>query len=191
MSESAELFWKRFRAVSQRLHQLVLADRMDEVFTEIESILAEAGFDFAFDVTELDGTSALILTPEGDEPVAAEIDRLLASARETPNWVFFGRRQKKAPEDAIVITESIYELELGDAKLTLDRSSTPPLVTLYTSAQPELDDEEEATGLVMTLLDHALGEDYVMSLRPHVTVKPLAAAPAEALSLSELAQQVP
>jgi len=155
-------FWTSFAAVSGSLRTQALGGGLDHVFRQIQALLARHGLDWAFEITtDEHGNAVLAFTPGGDREVAQSIDALLAIQPVIPNWRIFGRRQRKPLADAYVFVREIYGIDLTRELFELEGKRDGYVVTMISDQAADFDDEE-ARGLVSTLLDHALGEDVVM-----------------------------
>jgi len=162
MSDSAAVFWRTFEEKAGHIRKLILSGKHREAFNMVEHLLADHGYDFSFDLTEQDGLTVMILSPEGDRSEAARIDSLIASKPPMPKWIVYGRRQRKPLEDVYAIIRHIYDLDVEDAKFVTEDAPGGLNIMMYSKAFVGLNDEE-SKGLVATCLDHALGEDFVMS----------------------------
>lgn len=157
-----EQFWISFLESSSTVREHIHAKRMRAAFELVEELLLAHGYDFAFELTAEGASSVLVLTPEGDIDRARYIDELLSSRPEVPGWKFFGRRQRKEFEDALTFVRHIYGRDAGDVIFQASHSNRGHDVTVITQAMAGLS-PDVAHGLAVTLLDHALGEDVVMS----------------------------
>ncbi|MGD9584852.1 MAG: hypothetical protein AB7V26_14440 [Lysobacterales bacterium] len=157
-----EQFWREFLNSSEAVRKHIMTDRMREAFEIVEMLLQRSGFNFAFELTKDEHSAILVLTPEGDALQARRIDDLLAIQPEIPGWSFFGRRQRKSLEDALTFVRKIYGLDVSDARFQLVSTDFGNEVIVVSNAMLGLS-IDESYGLAVTLLDHALGEDHVMS----------------------------
>jgi hypothetical protein len=131
-------------------------------FQRVEAMLREHDFDFCFELTEEGQNAVLVLTPEGDLEQARRIDNLLEARPRIDGWLFYGRRQRKPWSDALVFVRHIYGADLSDATFEVKETSQSFEVVMWSKAVSGLTDDE-ARGLVSTLLDHAVGEEVVMA----------------------------
>jgi hypothetical protein len=162
MSESrAVRFWKSFSSEAADISEWLAAGHLRKAFDRVEALLLERGFDFCFDLSRDGPTAILILTPEGDQGVAAEIDELLAVAPMVPGWRLVGRRQRKGIADAITIVHQIYGVDVTGVSFDVAQSSSGLSVVMFSHALEGMS-QEVARGLAQTFLDHAIGESLVM-----------------------------
>lgn len=159
-------FWSRFVEHRGQIEALLLDEStMRAAFDLVERLLAESGYDEAFDLTiDDDERCVLIFSPEGDRDLARRIDQLLSLAPSLPTWRFFGRRQRRGAAQAVVFLRRIHEVDVQGARFSLSRSQAG--LTVFASGA-ELDglSERDVEIVVSTLLWHAVGEETVMSLR--------------------------
>jgi hypothetical protein len=155
-------FWQRFCLQADEIREQLMKRNLPAAFESVERILNAAGFDFAFELTFDGGAGVLILTPEGDARSAHAIDQLLDARPSVPRWRFFGRRQRKPIQDAVTFVRRLYERDIDDARFLISPAGDKVDVTMFSSAMDDLAGDERE-GLVATFLDHALGEDRVMS----------------------------
>lgn len=163
-------FWEAFLRVSDDLGSRLRAEDLRGVFQEVEKMLNESGHRFAFELTEEEGLAVLVLTPEGDPLAASEIDRLMESRPNIPGWRVYGRRQRKELEDALTFVRHIYGVDISDARFKVEPLADGYSVTMSTSVTQDFSNEE-SSGLVANFLDHALGEEVVMSLVRRIVVE--------------------
>jgi hypothetical protein len=161
LRRAAGRFWTRFVSEIAPLGQHLIQNHT-AIFESVESALAEAGVDFAFDITAFEDDSGLIFTPEGDEEVAGAIDVFLAERPEVPGWRIFGRRQPKAWHDALVLVGQIAEADLSDARFAVWRAGAGLAVDVVAAELAQFE-EDSAKSIAMLLLHHALGEAFVMN----------------------------
>jgi hypothetical protein len=135
---------------------------MKIAFDQVDRMLQSAGFRFAFELTSSLDHGVLILSPEGDEAIAGLIDQLLMMRPHIPQWQFFGRRQRKPLPDAVIFVQKMYGRSIQDARFLITRMGEKLDVTMFSASMDGLTDEER-DGLAATFLDHAVGEDRVMS----------------------------
>jgi hypothetical protein len=157
-----EEFWEGFRLQADGIREHLMKHNLPAAFESVERILNAAGFDFAFELTFDSGTGVLILTPEGDARSAHAIDQILNVRPSVPGWRFFGRRQPKPLQDAVAFVGRLYERDIADARFLFTSVGDKIDVTMFSSALDDLANDERE-GLVATFLDHAIGEDRVMS----------------------------
>lgn len=154
-------FWKDFVGSADSIRQQIQHGNLRAAFNLIESILVQHGYDFAFELTEVESGVALSFTPEGDVEAAQAIDELVAQRPSLNGWTIYSRRQRKHPKDAVTFVREIYGRDISEAKFEVEDYEDRLRVILVSSAIAGLT-EEEARGLTETLLDHLLGEDFVM-----------------------------
>jgi hypothetical protein len=175
-------FWQRFAAKANKIRSLVLERHLRVAFGEIEQMLTASGYECAFELTQEEGNAVLVLTPESSDAVATEIDALLAACPVIVGWHFYGRRVKKGLADALTFVRNIYGVDLSQARFAVRMQSNGGYeVTMY-SQLPANFGESDAEGLLMTFLEHALGEQDVMLRVSAVRVE--AGAPEEGRLLS-------
>ena len=155
-------FWVDFLEFSTTVREHIRARRMRAAFDMVEAILQAHGYDFAFELTEEKTLSVLVLTPEGDREQAQRIDELLVRRPDVPGWRFYGRRQRKEFKDALTFVRHIHGCDASDVMFYASEGDSGHEITVITQAMEGLSDGA-AYGLAATLLDHALGEDAVMS----------------------------
>jgi hypothetical protein len=158
----ADEFWIEFLEFATTMREHIRARRMRAAFDMVDAILLVHGYEFAFELTEEETLAVLVLTPEGDVEQAQSIDRLLACRPDVPGWKFYGRRQRKEFKDALTFVRHIHGCDASDVMFYASESGSGYEVTVITQAMEGLSDGA-AYGLAATLLDHALGEDVVMS----------------------------
>jgi hypothetical protein len=157
-----EQFWIDFIEKSPVVRECIRSRQMRSAFDMIEALLVAHGYDFAFELTEEESSAVLVLSPEGDTDQARRIDELIALCPQVSGWKFYGRRQRKAFKDAVAFVRHIYSRDVGDAVFQVGKTGRGQDVTVITRAMEGLS-ADEVDGLAATLLDHALGEDVIMS----------------------------
>jgi hypothetical protein len=155
-------FWELFAENAEAIRNRLAEGKTRVAFNEVEALLTKFGLEFSFDLTMIGNRAVLILTPEGDWDLAKEIDELIREAREIPNWEVYGRRQKKELSDVFEILKGIYGEDAQDALFSVRRLNGKYEVIMHTQAVKGYT-EAEANGFVATFLDHAVGEEIVMS----------------------------
>jgi hypothetical protein len=159
---SENAFWSEFASEASALAQMMIVNNLREVFQRIEAMLYKYGFEYCFELTEDEHDAVLVLTPEGDHEQARAIDKLIEAKPDIPGWRIYGRRQQKPLADVFTFIAHIYGLNVRDATFDILKTAHGREVTMWSDAIKSLSDEE-ARGLVATFLEHAIGEDIVMS----------------------------
>jgi hypothetical protein len=159
---SMSQFWSEFAKAADKLHTLVLDGEVRRAFDRIEAILRRSGQSFICEVTGQDEKAVLAFTPEGDPAVAAQIDAFLSEMPQLPRWRVYGRRQRKPLADAFAFVAHIYGLALDEARFVPQREREGVTVTMFSDAVKDLS-PDVARGLLATFLDHAVGEELMMS----------------------------
>lgn len=160
-------FWQLFVENNEMLRRLLLDGRTRGAFDRMESLFKKCGYDFAFDLTTVADKAVLTITPEGNSKVAEEIDSLILQCPELLNWIIHNRRQRKPLNDAFEILKSIYGEDARDALFSVTELNGKYEVIMYTHAVDGFT-KSQAEGFVATFLEHALGEDIVMSRIAHI-----------------------
>lgn len=164
-------FWQRFSRIAEILRQKILSDELRFAFYEVEKVLQECEYHFAFELTHDGHNAILILTPEGDQTIAAQIDSLLAGKPAIDSWIIYGRRQKKTIKDAFTFIHHIYGIDISDCKFSMTESIEGLKINLASRSIEGLSGEERQ-GLVATLLDHLVGEEVMMTKNAIITTNP-------------------
>lgn len=180
-------FWRAFEQKAEQLRDGVLKGRHRWSFEEVGRLLDGSGFDYCFDLTEVDGSVWLIFSPEGDVRIASEIDQLVADAPRLPGWRVFGRRQKSGLRDALVFVSELYGRDVSTASVSIVPSGREKVALKFYSAALEGLTPGMRDGLVRTLLDHLIGEDALMR---YVSAIETVAQGSGAIPISELEQAV-
>lgn len=155
-------FWAEFEKVAESVSAL-LGDEPARAVETVDELLKESGFDIAFDLTEEGSSSVLVFSPEDATAEAEIIDELVDVAPEIPGWKIYGRRQKKPIEDAVAITREIFGIDLAESRLHVIPGATGLKVILFSTSLNGMD-PETSNRAVLTLLNHAAGEQTVMDL---------------------------
>ena len=159
-------FWEDFASNAHQWSDSLRLGQTRGVFQDINTLLEQHGFSFSFDLTSDECDGILAFTPEGDAEVAEQIDNLVAFAPDLPGWKVYGRRQRKALDDVYAIIRRLFLVDVANSKFQLARRTTQPDVVMFASTATKLTDEEQAA-LVSTFLDHAMGEELVMTMGVH------------------------
>jgi hypothetical protein len=160
---SANEFWRIFSIKAETLRSLIIGGQLRVAFGEIERLVASCGYHFSFELTKQHDDAVLVLTPESNPSVAAEIDALLSQSPPIPKWRFYGRRLRKSLPDALTFVRHIYGVDVGRARFAVsDPENGRYHVTMHIDL-PSHFTRDQGEGLVMTFLEHALGEQTVMS----------------------------
>jgi hypothetical protein len=158
------VFWEAFFAEAASV-KATLREKPGLACDRVAALLADHGFEYAFDLSLEEGNDAvLVLSPEGDPAAAREIDALLESRPHLEGWKFHGRRQAKDLEDALAIVRRTYGVDARGLRVAATAEDERLAVEMWGPALRLLraDDRES---LVATLLDHLLGEERVMRER--------------------------
>lgn len=156
------MFWSDFVKVAGSLRCQVQKGNLRFAFDTIESLLSTHGYHFAFEITESGSDVVIAFTPEGDPAAAKSIDNLVAHHPRLDGWKIYTRRQRKHLKDAVAFVLEIYGRDTSDAKFEVRNCAGCYFLTLVSSAIAGLT-SEEVDGLSATLLDHLLGEEFVMT----------------------------
>jgi hypothetical protein len=186
ISDAAKCFWQEFDASSEVLAENVIGGRHREAFQHIETLLQKNGFDFCFELTCEGPDAVLALTPEGNVEVAQRIENLVQAKPDIRGWRVYSHRQRKPLSDALTFVRHIYGIDVADASFDLQLNFGLYRITMYCGDLNELT-TGEICGLVETLLDHAIGEELVMSKVEEVSGRAFGRGQ---LSLSELVQRL-
>ena len=138
--------------------------RLREVFESIESLMEALGFTYCFDITQEGDKCLLIFSPEGDENVARNIDRLVEAAPTMPGWAILARRPKKDISDAAAIVRHLYFLDPLHMAFVVRHEADHQIVEMIIPKDSNLL-ADEAQGMINTFLWHAVGEEFVMTNR--------------------------
>lgn len=161
-STVARDFWRVFDAEASDLATKIAAGDLRGAFSRVESLLDAHGLGFCFELTQEGRDAVLVLTPEGDEDQARQIDAFVQLSPGIAGWRVYSRRQRKPLNDVYAFVRHIYDLDVTDATFDLRESPQGDVVTMHSKAVQGLT-EEQAQGLVATFLDHAVGEGVVMA----------------------------
>lgn len=130
----------------------------------------------------------LILSPEGDIEVAAEIDDLVAAAPPLGDWMIVARRQKKDLRDVRAIIQHLYSIDpLLECQYRIV-NGPHPIVEIHIPDGSELS-ADEREGLGNTFLWHALGEGFVMDSGVEAIVDIGSAVSSPLLSAAEVVRK--
>jgi hypothetical protein len=185
ISDAAKCFWQEFDASSEVLAKKVIGGHR-EAFQHIETLLQKNGFDFCFELTCEGPDAVLALTPEGNVGVAQRIENLVQEKHDIRGWRVYSYRQRKPLPDALTFVRHIYGIDVADASFDLQVNFGFYRITMYCGDLNKLA-TGEIYGLVETFLDHAIGEELVMSQVREVSGR---AAGRGHLSVSELVQKL-
>jgi len=156
------VFWRDFVKVAAAIRRQVQEGKLRLAFDNVESLLSTHGYHFAFEITEDWPDVVLALTPEGDPVAAKSIDNLVAYHPRIDGWKIYTRRQRKHLKDAVAFVLEIYGWDTIDARFEVDNYQGRYSLTLVSHAIADLT-PEVISGLSATLLDHLLGEEFVMT----------------------------
>jgi hypothetical protein len=169
--DKARDFWTMFGKRARKWANLLHSGRTQEAFEDIDRVLSDRGYDFPFDLTSDDEHCIITFSPEGDPELASEIDTLVKSAPTIVGWQIFGRRQRKELADAYAIVANLYDADVSQATFQILKHRGDIQVVMYFPNAKQLGEDEQAA-LVATFLDHAVGEDLVMSRSIRSRLKP-------------------
>lgn len=172
LQKNINMFWESFLTNSKELYEKIEFNDNTRVLNIVNKIIQDSNFDFAFDITQENEHAVLILSPEGDHKIANVIDSILENKPEISNWKFYGRRQKKDLEDAYVIVEHIFGVNIEDSKFEIIPDGIYYDVIMYSDIVEEFD-EDESTDLIETFLYHAIGESVFMDKIKNIFACPM------------------
>ncbi|QOV91880.1 hypothetical protein IPV69_11215 [Humisphaera borealis] len=183
-------FWNAIQSVQEELRTNIMAGNVVPAYTWVGQALQRSRIDIVHEVTSDDTDAILVFTPESDPKVAREIDMLLAAAPRMNGWKIFGRRQRQEVEDALRMTEEVYDVDLRDARFIVTSLQTGGLeITMFTAAAREFE-SAAAAGLATFFLEHAIGEMLLMQTVRSARLEPLDDALGSSIGASELFEMV-
>jgi hypothetical protein len=163
-------FWKAFANNSDRWFKAFRLGQQRIVFEEIDSLLQSFGMEYCFDVTADGQNCHFVLSPEGFDVAAKEIDALVDSAPSIQDWKIFPRRQRKPLRHVRAIVKQLYLVDTEQCRFKQSMNNGFGVVEIFVPAEADMTSEEEV-GFANTLLWHALGEDYCMRNQIRSVVK--------------------